>query len=132
MFTKEEYINHQKKIFIEENMDVICRTEYGNLMAIADILDAIYEGDLHSGKLKRENGEKIRRTPGHGISYYYNNPVKGFSEMAANFAIISKSKNAQEILETLKIIVGDELYNMLSDFYNTNILKIKEQEQKKI
>lgn len=123
MFTEEEYIAHQKRIFIKENVDAIMRSEFGALMAIGDILDAIYEGNLYSKNQKNEQGEKIKGTPGHGIYYYYNTS-NGFNEMIANFAFISKSKDSKEILQLLKEIVGDEVYNMISEFYYQNIVQI--------
>lgn len=123
MFTEEEYIAHQKRIFIKENVDAIMRSEFGALMAIGDILDAVYEGNLYSKNQKNEQGEKIKGTPGHGIYYYYNTS-NGFNEMIANFAFISKSKDSKEMLQLLKEIVGDEVYNMISDFYYQNIVQI--------
>ena len=44
--------------------------------------------------------------------------------MIANFAFISKSKDSKEMLQLLKEIVGDEVYNMISDFYYQNIVQI--------
>lgn len=120
MFTVEEYIEHQKRIFINQNADAIFRSEFGTFMAIADILDAICEGKLHSGILTNQQGEKIKGTAGHGVAYYYATS-HGFDEMVANFAYISKSNDAIEKLELFKSIVGEELYNMLSEFYYQNI-----------
>lgn len=128
MFTEEEYIAHQKRIFIKENVDAIIRSEFGALMAIGDILDAIYEGNLHSENQKNQQGEKIKKTPGHGIYYYYNNTSHGFDEMIANFASISKSKDSKEMLQLLKEIVGDELYSMISDFYYQNIVQLNKEQ----
>ena len=91
-------------------------------MAIGDILDAIYEGKLHSGFLKNEQGELIPKTVGHGISYYYDKPGSGFSEMVANFASLCKSKDSREMLILLKSIVGKELFDMLNGFYYRNII----------
>ena len=135
LFTVEQYINHQKRIYVKEKVDAIFRSKYGSLMAIGDILDAIYEGELHSGFLKNEKGDKIPKTAGHGISYYYDSTGKAFSEMVANFSSISKSTNAHEMLDLLKSIIGDELYNTLSTFYYENIANVNEdqiQSSKKI
>ena len=93
MFTEEEYIAHQKRMFINENVDATLRSEFGGFMAIGDILDAIYDGHLCSGQLKNQKGEKIMETAGHGIAYYYDTN-HGFAEMVANFASISKSKDS--------------------------------------
>lgn len=127
MYTQEEYIDHQKRIFIEDNVDAILRNEFGSLLPIGDILDAIYEGKLHSNTLKDSQGEAICRTGGHGLNYYYAT-LHGFDEMIANFAAISKANDAKEKLRMLKSIVGDEVYDMISNFYYHDILKLNTEE----
>ena len=127
MYTQEEYIDHQKRIFIEDNVDAILRNEFGSLLPIGDILDAIYEGKLHSNTLKDSQGEAICKTGGHGLNYYYAT-LHGFDEMIANFAAISKANDAKEKLRMLKSIVGDEVYDMISNFYYHDILKLNTEE----
>lgn len=127
MYTPEEYIEHQKRIFIDENVDAILRNEFSGLFPIGDILDAIYEGRLHSGTLKDNLGESIGRTGGHGLYYYYATD-HGFDEMIANFAAISKTGDGEEKLQMLKSIVGDEVYDMISNFYYHDILKLNTEE----
>lgn len=129
MYTQEEYIDHQKRIFIEDNVDAILRNEFGSLFPIGDILDAIYEGKLHSNTLKDSQGEAICRTGGHGLNYYYAT-LHGFDEMIANFAAISKAGDAEEKLKMLKSIVGDGVYDMIRNFYYQDILKINLEENK--
>lgn len=70
------------------------------MLTIGDILDAIYEGKLHSNTLKDSHGEAICRTGGHGLNYYYAT-LHGFDEMIANFAAISKANDAKENLGCL-------------------------------
>lgn len=123
MYTPEEYIEHQKRIFINENVDAILRNEFSSLFPISDILDAIYEGRLHSGTLKNNKGELIARSSGHGLSYYYATQ-HGFDEMIANFSSISKTSDGEEKLKLLKSIVGDGVYNMIRDFYYNDMLKL--------
>lgn len=127
MYTQEEYIDHQKRIFIEDNVDAILRNEFGSLLPIGDILDAIYEGKLHSNTLKDSQGEAICKTGGHGLNYYYAT-LHGFDEMIANFAAISKTGDAKEKLKMLKSIVGDGVYDMISNFYYHDILKLNTEE----
>lgn len=126
-YTVGEYINHQKRIFIKENVTAIMDNEFNSIAAICDILDAIYEGKLHNSELKSMKGDKIKRTAGHGINYYFDTN-HGFDEMIANFATLSKSNNADEMLNLLKSIVGEEVYNMISDFYYQNIIQINNEE----
>ena len=125
-FTIEQFINHQKRIYKKEKIDAILGSEYDCFVSISDILDAIYEGELNSEYLKNENGEKIKKAAGHGVSYYYDNMPNIFSEMVANFSSICKSPQAYEMLKLLKDIIGEELYEMLSIFYYTNIVKLEE------
>lgn len=133
MYTVEEYIAHQKRIFIKEKTDAIMRSEYGSLIAIGDILDAIYDGKLRSNNLVNSQGENVRVLYGHGISYYYATE-HGFDEMIANFASISKSQDSEKMLKLLKETVGEEVYNMISNFYYENIvgLTLEEEQTKKV
>lgn len=126
----EEYIEYQKKIFIKQTADNILVSEFGSYSAIGDILDAIYEGEIFSQVLKNSDGKIITGLRGHGLSYYYGTN-HGFGEIIANFSLINKSKNSVKILELLRNIVGDELYNMLSDFYYCNIVEGKQIEERK-
>ena len=121
IFTKEEYISHKKRIFVKENVDATLRSEFGAYISIGDLIDAIYDGSFKSGVLENELGERLKPAYGHGIAYYYASD-HGFDEMFANFCMILKSKDCNQALELLHEILGDELYNMLNDFYYTNIL----------
>ena len=44
--------------------------------------------------------------------------------MIANFASMSKSKEAGKNLLMLKNIVGEEVYNMISNFYYKEIIQL--------
>ena len=48
--------------------------------------------------------------------------------MIANFAAISKTGDGEEKLQMLKSIVGDEVYDMISNFYYHDILKLNTEE----
>lgn len=130
-FTTEEYIKHQKRLYIRQYSDAMIRSKFGAFMAIGDILDAIYEGELYSGELTDKTGEKIKETAGHGISYYYEFEHR-FDEIIANFAFISKSKDSKEMLNLLNLIIGDELYKLISEFYYEKIVKYNEEKPKSL
>lgn len=121
-FTVEEYIEHQKRVFIEEYVEAILRSEHNVMMVIGDILDAIFGGQLHSRELLNEEGNKIKGTCGHGIAYY-GSYSHGFDEMVANFGTLLKSRTSFEDLKLLRELVGEEVFTMISDFYYTNISK---------
>ena len=75
------------------------------------------------GVLNTADGKKIASFGGHGIRYY-SQKKRGFDEMIAQFAVLVKSKGYEENLQVLRNIVGDEVYNMISNFYYTNILEM--------
>lgn len=120
-FTVKEYIEHQKRIFIEEYTISYMRIKYGNMVAVSDILDAIYEGKLSDGRLVNTNGGTIPKLYGHGISYY-SDINYCFCEIIANYAAIVKDEEGKQYLDLLHSIIGDELYNLIIDYYNNNIL----------
>ena len=125
-FSVEEYIKREIIIIANEITAKTMKENYENVGAISDIIDAIFEGKPHDGVLKDNNGKKIAACSGHGIKYYtYTFTAKhGFDEMIANFAVLVKFKGAEENLQVLRNIVGDEIYNMISNFYYTNILEM--------
>ena len=44
--------------------------------------------------------------------------------MVANYCEIIKSKHSEEVLVLLRRIVGDELVDMIDDFYKHQLLKL--------
>lgn len=122
-FSVEEYIKREAIIVASELTEATTRNNYASIGATNDIIDAIYRGKVCDGVLKSADGQKIASFGGHGIRYYSQNE-HGFDEMIAQFALLVKSKGAEENLRVLRDIVGDEVYNMISDFYYTNILEM--------
>lgn len=120
-YTVDEFIKNRKKIEILELYPLIFRNNYSGIIAIGDILDAIFDGKLRNGVLADDLGFYIEKVNGHGIKYYsiYNNV---FLEMIANYGTILKSKNSSEMFLYLRSIVGDELVDLLKDVYENNIL----------
>ena len=122
-FSVEEYIKREAIIVASELTDTTIRNNYASIGATNDIIDAIYRGKVCDGVLKSADGQKIVSFGGHGIRYYSQNK-HGFDEMIAQFAVLVKFKGAEENLQVLRNIVGDEIYNMISNFYYTNILEM--------
>lgn len=122
-FSVEEYIKREAIIVASELTEATTRNNYASIGATNDIIDAIYRGKVCDGVLKSADGQKIASFGGHGIRYYSQNE-HGFDEMIAQFALLVKSKGAEENLRVLRDIVGDEVYNMISNFYYTNILEM--------
>ena len=120
MYTPEEYIETQKRIFINQLGNAVLESEYGGMTVIGDFIDGITDGAFYSGKLLNENG-KIITGCGHGLSYYFGTD-HGFDEMVANFASMYKMPNAKENLQMLKDIIGEEMYDMISSYYYKNIV----------
>lgn len=122
-FSVEEYIKREAIIVASELTDTTIRNNYASIGATNDIIDAIYRGKVCDGVLKSADGQKIVSFGGHGIRYY-SQKKHGFDEMIAQFAVLVKFKGAEENLQVLRNIVGDEVYNMISNFYYTNILEM--------
>ena len=56
------------------------------------------------------------------MSYYFGR-ASDFDEMIANFTALYKSYNSKENLEYLNYLIGDDLYNLLHDYYTNNLLE---------
>lgn len=126
-FTIEEFLEQKKQVQIEELFELIIRYDYDAFIAIGDIIDAITGGKFNSGLLKDKNNQKILPTCGHGIRYYSgcsNSKHFMFTEMVANYSTIIKSKKKEEALIFLKYIVGNELIELLDNFYKNKMLKL--------
>ncbi len=123
-FTAEEFMRQKKDIEIHEMNNTLMEYNYDAFIAIGDIVDAITVGKFRSDLLKNEKNETIKSGYGHGIRYYSARKEVGFHEMIANYSSIIKSKKCNENIELLRYIVGDELVDLLENFYNNNILKI--------
>lgn len=121
-YSVDEFLEQRKKIEKMEIVDITMRNEYPALCAIGDIIDAIFKGKLRNGILRGNDGQNIPTAYGHGI-YYYNMVNHGFDEMIANYGEILKSPNADAMFEYLRTIVGDEVVDMINDFYKTRILQ---------
>ena len=122
-FSVEEYIKREAIIVASELTEATTRNNYASIGATNDIIDTIYRGKVCNGVLNTADGQKIASFGGHGIRYYSQNK-HGFDEMIAQFAVLVKFKGAEENLQVLRNIVGDEVYNMISNFYYTNILEM--------
>lgn len=120
-FTVDEYMEQEWRLYIKEYADSVMRSEFGAFISVGDIIDAIYIGEFKSQILKNNSGDLIKGTYGHGIPYF-SIDEKGFSEMIANFAAISKSREGHETLTLLRGIVGDEVVDMIQNYYYENIL----------
>ncbi len=123
-FTLEEFIMQKRDIEIGEMLEMILRSDYDAFLAIGDILDAITKGKFRDGLLKNKSNEKIKPTSGHGVRYYMY-AERCFNEIIANYCLIIKSKQSNETLKYLRYLVGDELVDLLEEFYNLKIIKAR-------
>lgn len=121
-FTVNDYLRQTRSIQRNEMIDRIMRTEYPHYIAIGDFFDGIYEGKLRDGKLKDVLGlTYLKSSYGHGIEYYKDDIGMVFKEMIANYSSVMKSKYSKEGIELLKYYLGDELIQVISNYYNQNI-----------
>ena len=123
MYTVEEYIAQDRRIKKQNMVDLILRTQYGPFISIGDFYDGIYVGKFKGGVLIDAQGEKIKPTFGHGIEYYSRGTEWAFNEMIANYSSIIKSKDSKLGLQQLKEHIGEELYMLLEEYYQKQILQ---------
>lgn len=124
-FTLDEYLEQDRRVKKEEMIDLILRTKHGSFLAVGDYLDGIHVGKLKGELLKDKHGKTIRKTYGHGIHYYSRGNEWAFNEMLANYSAIAKSNKSKEGLETLKQYIGEELFNIIQNYYHKEILQSK-------
>jgi len=120
-FSIDEFIKQRTEIEIDEMVDATFRNDFGALIAIGDIIDAIYLGKFKNGIVYNDKGLNIKPAYGHGINYYRKG-TKGFLEMIANYGSIIKSKDSDAMIEYLRYIVGDELVDTIKDVYENKII----------
>lgn len=129
IFTAQEYKKQFRRIKTLEYEWCIKCEELELYGAFCDILDAICEGEFNNGLLKSRTGKAIPSCCGHGVNYYYDRPNSMFIEMIANYAVIIKSKNSSQMIGWLRHIVGNELVDMLDEFYVNELLNSKEEKE---
>lgn len=124
IYTLEEYMDEIKSIKCNELESIILENEYASMSAVADIIDAIFEGKFQEEELVSSSGETIISVGGHS-RYYYQSLHNGYCEMLANYSTIIKSKEKDECLEILKDIVGEELVLLLQYCYEEELVNSK-------
>lgn len=120
-----EYYEQDRRIKKNKIVTSIYRIEYGNFMSIGDFVDGITNGYFKNGLLKGLDGNIIRPCSGHGVNYYAVDYKAIFTEMIANYSAIIKSENPEAGLDALRYFIGDEIMDMLIDYYDTRILNSK-------
>ena len=111
----------RKTVFnIEEALE---REKAVHLGQISDIIDAIYNGRLRDNLFLNEK-DSIKLLFGHGIKYYERESV-AFVEMLADYITILKSEQSELSIKYLRYLVGDEIVDMLDNFYKNDILELK-------
>ena len=109
------------KMSIKSELDALSTkifdTQYGDVTAISDIYDAVYDGTPFDNNVAAW---------GHGSAYYkkvyalgYNN--RAFHEMIANFTQLKLTGNDAS-LYSIKALYGDEFYKTLEDTFNNMVL----------
>jgi DNA-binding MarR family transcriptional regulator len=126
-FTKKEFMAQKATIEVGEVEDFLMRHLYDAFTAIGDFIDGITYGHFRSKVLKDEEGKVIPSGYGHGVRYYKTRYLI-FCEMVANYSEIIKSKHSKEIIALLRHIVGDELVDMLDNFYQNEMIGLPEYE----
>lgn len=90
----------------------------GNLISVIDMIGAIFENDLTLIRLDNS----IFKSVAHDTDYYSSDyPSLSIQELFAEFLQLSFNPNYKENLETLKILLGDEIYSYLKSNFDTVI-----------
>lgn len=114
--SSSEIIKKYIDSLISENYDYLFRSQYDYVVAISDIIDAVY---LATGK--DIYGNPINTPYSHkGMGDYYNVTswqTLQLHELIANFSSL-KALNHNQTLADIKSIFGEEFYNMLEELYN--------------
>lgn len=122
IYSTDEFIRQRKEIEKFDLIDSMFKCNYDAFIAIGDIIDEIFSGKFRNDVLYDESGNNINHTYGHGIKYYlYLN--KNFLEMIANYGVIIKSKNSNEMILYLRSIIGNEMVDLLENVYEEKMLK---------
>ena len=110
----EEEINTKKRVM----SDRIWRTQHSSLVAISDIMDAVFMGSNVDNR-----GKNIETSYAHGDEYYRDsgNPKEfQFHEMIANFTQIMVTGNSQDI-QLLTTTFGSNFVHMLDQIFKVII-----------
>ena len=94
-----------------------------NLDRFISVQKYVYEGKYLEGLIEDEQGFPIIGKFGHGTDYYGRGIRWQFDEMMANFSLISKHYDRQEAEAYFKSYLGVELYTVLKQFYEKNIVR---------
>ena len=132
-YTEEEYKKQYKKIQVNSLSVAIGRLKINPMLALSDIIDAVYDGEFLQLNLKNRTGGVIRPIGGHGVYYYKNRSDNKFDEIFANYMAIKKciddeifkfvySKEDDKPLDVLRYVLGNELVDYLDNFYDREIL----------
>ena len=121
MYTVEQYNSYKKHIIAKELKDQILRKDYPVYLIISDIFDSIYQGKFKGEVLVDANGKTIKQFYGHGIPYF-SKVRNGFQELVAEFSSLLKLPNANRNIAILKKYIGEEMFQMVSNYYYNNIV----------
>jgi len=126
-YSLDRFIQHRFVIEEEEVADAQIFLFYGNITAVSGIIDAMFLGKFHDGELVY-SGNRIKPCSGHGSGYF---KLHVFDEMIANYISLLKSRKSQSDILLLREIVGNEVVDVLHNYYETNILRSTKYEEKR-
>lgn len=127
--TTEEYYQRDKKIKTETLKLFIMRNRFPEICIISSMLDTLTYGKYGSFQLKDNEGNILNCLFGHGEVYFRDDKTLIFNELFADYCALIKLKNSEENILYLRQIIGNELVDMLDNYYNENILD-KQKERK--
>lgn len=125
----EEYYQRDKRIKKETLKLIIMRCRFPEICIISDMLDEITFGKYGSYRLRDKDNQMLNCLFGHGEAYFRGDKYLIFNELFANYLALIKLKDSEEHLLFLRQIVGNDIVDMLDNYYKEYILS--EQMQKR-
>lgn len=119
---EEDIFNAIKKIIIShssEYVDILLSNYYSEELYLENLLDAILDGELYDEKFG------IECLSGHGKKYFKTSNDLSFNEVLANYDAIINSYHGKVLIKKLRSIVGDELVDMLDEYFNWRKEEVK-------
>ena len=88
------------------------------LNSMEDVIDSLLLGKLYDGY---RSGCFFLRGPGHGKDYFLGNPNISYCELLTDFSVLY-AYNDSMLLEIIKLVIGDEMYNLLNSSLRSMIV----------
>ena len=98
---------------------VLLSNYYSEELYLENLLDALLDGGIYDNKVG------IKCLSGHGKKYFKTSDDLSFNEVLANYDAIINSYHGKVLIKKLRSLVGDELVDMLDEYFNWRKKEVK-------